>query len=314
MPYLLSTALLAQGFDSTLIAQQAAGVLDLLGLAAGIWVVWSTLSLPIGGNFQRAFRLIGLGSLAFAISHLIDSLVSDTHLLSSEQLVLLMQGMVLISLLFFVPGLAGLADTLPLLSHRQLVPLPRFWPFAVALVIIIGMFSFILYGVSPEAETVAFVGLDGSIIIITGLCMLLLLRARIGGAIGYSLWLVLLGLLVFSLAHPLQAWLYLETNLPSSTLAVLHRLIVMPALLLFALSVTRLSRKLSTSLYIESTPTSLLPAARATDPQEIARWKRMARTSPRTRARQHSEQARSRTGPIGSRPFPALHQKSGQST
>jgi hypothetical protein len=81
----------------------------------------------------------------------------------------------------------------------------------------------------------------------------LLLRARIGGVIGRSLWLTLVGLLLFSLAHPLQIWLVEEASFPAAALAVLHRLIVMPALILFAFSIARVARALSHALTMKPT-------------------------------------------------------------
>ena len=79
------------------------------------------------------------------------------------------------------------------------------------------------------AETVAFFVLDGSLLLLAGISLIFIVRAQLGGAIGHSLWLALLGLLLFSLAHPVQVWFYATTNCPSDLLGAVHRLTVMPA-------------------------------------------------------------------------------------
>ncbi len=312
MPNALTISQLAEGFTTALITQQVAGVLDLAGLAVGIWTVWSSISLPFGGKLQRAFQLIGFGALAFAISHLIDSIVTGLRLLSDEQAMLLMQGMVLISMLFFVPGLAGLADLRATHSARRTARFPRFWPMVVILVIVSSALSFTLYGISPQAETAALIGLDTSIAITTVLCIALLLRARVGGVIGRSLWLAMLGLLLFSLDHPFQMWLGDKTGFPDDILAIVHRLIVIPALLLFALSIGRLARRLSISLSIEAAHTSILPNVKEDDPEAVELWKTIF--SPRARARRNSAWLRVVSNPDASRPFPASRQRSANST
>ncbi len=310
MPNLLTMTPLTQGFASTLVNQQVTGILDLVGLTIGIWTVWSSISFPLGGKLQRAFRLIGFGSLAFASSHLIDSLIVALRLANSIQALLLTLGMVLVSMLFFVSGLAGLADLLPALpAARRQAQFPRFWPLAVTVIILVGALSFILYGISPAAEIIAFIGLNSGITIMATLCIALLLRARIGGVIGRSLWLAMVGLLLFSLAHPLQVWLAEETSIPSSNLGLLHRLIVIPSLLLFALSISSVARKLSISLYIESTQTSILPSIQGSEYQNTTRWKAMDYISPRARARRNSERLRAARGINASRPFPASRQR-----
>jgi len=311
MPTLLTMRPLAEGFSSALIGQQVAGVLDLMGLAVGIWTVWSSITLPLDGKLQHAFRLIGFGALAFAVSHVIDSLVGDLRLLSGEQTLLLTQGTVLISMLFFIPGLAGLADVLPTLSSvRRLAPIPHFWPLEIVLALTIVAFSFILFGISPEAEAVAFIALDGIILVIAGLCVLLLLRTRIGGMIGRFLWLAMVGLLVFSLAHPLQVWLVNASGLPDTALAIIHRLIVMPSLMLFALSLTSLARRLSISFY--SPPAQPAPPSKAEEAPKQERWIVLDGLSPRARARQHRERKSVRGSLKLTRPFPALRLRSGK--
>ena len=238
--------------SSDLIALQLAGALDLSGLAVGFWALWSSISLPLGGKLQRAFRLIGFGAVAFAASHLLDLLLAGFQALPGNAGFVLTQGTVLVSMLIFVPGLADLADVLPSLpSAKPLAPFPSIWPFGIGLTVFIGALCFIIYGFTPEAEVIILIGLDASLLFTAALCIFLLLRARIGGVIGRSLWLALVGLLLFTLAHPLQIWLVETSDLPATTLAVLHRLIVMPALILFALSIARVARSLSYTLTVE---------------------------------------------------------------
>lgn len=302
--------LLVEAFNANLLSQQVAGALDLFGVAVGIWTVWSSISLPLGGNLQRAFRLIGIGALAFACSHVIDTLAASLGFLSDGQVLLLMQTTVLISMLFFVPGLARLADLLPTLpAARKIVTFPRIWPFALPLIIVICSFSFIFYGVSPEGEIVALIGLDGSLVIIACLCILMVARARIGGVVGGSLWTAMLGLLLFCLAHPLQALLYEQAPLPDGAIDVLHRLIIMPALLLFAISITKLGRKLSFGLLgTEKLPALSVPTN--TGPQHAPGRKALYRFSARARARRNFEREQLlRRGSTPSRPFPALRQR-----
>lgn len=237
---------------SALTAFEVTSVIDLAGLIVAIWTFWSSTSLLLGGRLQRAFRFMSWGILAFAASHLFESLTRGLQILVSSSDILVTQGAVLASLLFFIPGLAGLADAMPTFRHDgQSEARLGITPLAVGLAIMIGLLSFILYGFSPEAEIIALIGLDGSLIAIAGLCLVLLARARIGGVIGRSLWLAMLGLMLFSLAHPLQAWLYETTNLSVDTLAVLHRLIAGPAFILFALSISRLARGLGHDLKTE---------------------------------------------------------------
>lgn len=215
------------------------GLLDLAGLAIAIWTFWSAIGLRLGGQFLRAFQLISVGALAFALSHLLDSIL---QLLDVHMAILIHQGAVLIAMLFFVSGIASLADTLPTLGDKQQETSLRLWPLAVGLVIIIGALSFILYGIGPLAETWAFFGLDGSLTLLSAICLVLVIRAHLGGVIGRSLWQALLGLLLFSLAHPFQAWFYEETTYNVFQLAIMHRLVVIPAFLLFAFSITSVAR------------------------------------------------------------------------
>ncbi len=259
MIHLLTIHLLAQAFEpkfSALTAFQVTSVLDLAGFVVAIWTFWTSTSLLLGsGHLQRAFRLISWGIVAFAASHLFESLTRGLHILVDGQDVIVTQGAVLASMLFFIPGLAGLADAMTIFSadKQEASPL-RIWHIAVGLAMMVGLLSFIIYGFSPEAEVVALIGLDGSLILIAVFCVVLLLRARIGGIVGRSLWLTVLGLLLFSMAHPLQAWLYEAANLSADTLAVLHRLIAAPAFVLFALSISRLAQGMNHSLEVEAAP------------------------------------------------------------
>ena len=241
--FALPGTMLAISQTHSLMSLEIVALLDFSGLAIAIWTFWSSIWLRLGGDLLRAFRLIALGGLAFALSHLLDSVL---QLLGLEDAILIHQGTVLLSVMFFLPGLASLADAMPTFGMASQRAQPfRFWPIAVGLTITISAVSFILYGSGALAETVAFLALDGSIILLSGVCLILVLRARLGGAIGRSLWLGLLGLLTFSMAHPVQVWFYEQTNYPPDTLAILHRLIVMPAFCLFALSITSVARTLS---------------------------------------------------------------------
>jgi hypothetical protein len=246
---------------------EISGLLDLAGLAAAIWTLWASLSLPLGGQLKRSYRCIAWGILAFAASHLLESFFQGTQILGGEQAYMLMQATVPASILFFVWGLIGISKALPGFSSNEGSSLLAFiWPLAVNLVIAIGAFSFILYGFSTQAEVVALIGLEGGLLILTGLCVFLLIKARLRGAIGRSLWLAMLGLLIFSLAHPLEIWLIEETRLSGDLIAAVHRVIVMPALILFAISITRLAHHLNQALLPVPSPAG---EAQNTQPQKI---------------------------------------------
>lgn len=220
------------------LAIEITALLDLTGVAIAIWTLWTTIWLRLGGQLHRAFRFISFGGFAFALSHLLDSIL---QLLNLDYALLIHQGAVLTAILCFVPGLAGLTGSLPTTRQRE-TPSPQLWPLAVGLVVIVGALSFILYGLGPLAEAWVFVGLDSSLVLLSGVCLALVVRAHLGGAIGRSLWLALLGLVIFSLAHPLQAWFYEETTIAPSLLGIVHRLIVIPAFFLFAFSITSVAR------------------------------------------------------------------------
>lgn len=240
--------------SNPLIASEIAGVLDLAGLLVAIWTIWSTVSLTLGGKLLRAFRLISIGALAFALSHLLDTLLQAAKTLEPGDATFLHQGVVAIAMFLFVAGLASLADDLPALGvSRQAASALRLWPFAIGLALCISAFSFIVFGFSLVAEAWAFIWLDGSLVLLLAICLVLVLRARLGGAIGRSLWLAMLGLLIFGMAHPVQTWFYLNTTYAPGTLAVLHRLVVIPAFFLFAISITRLGRQLDRSSRAQAT-------------------------------------------------------------
>ena len=228
---------------------QIAGVLDLAGLLAAIWMIWSTISLTLGGRLLLAFRFMAVGAFAFAFSHLIDTLLQASKVLDVEAATFLHQGVVSIAIFLFVAGLANLADDLPVLgASRQMTSSLRLWPLVVGAATCISALSFVLYGFSLVAEGWAFIWIDMSLIILLGVCLVLALRARLGGTIGRSLWLAMLALFIFGMAHPVQVWFYLNTDFTPGTLAVLHRLVVIPAFILFAISIARLGQQVDRSL------------------------------------------------------------------
>jgi hypothetical protein len=221
-------------------------LLDFAGLAIAIWTFWSSIWLQRGGQLLYAFRFISLGSLALALSHLLDTML---QLLNIDAATLIHQGAVLLAVLCFLPGLANLTDTLPTFAASKTEQLPRIklWPLVTALIILVSMLSFVFYGLGLVAEVFAFFILDGSLLILAMLCLALVARAQLGGAIGHSLWLAIVGLMLFSLAHPAQAWFYEQTNYAPDLLGIVHRLIVIPAFLLFAISITHAANALHQS-------------------------------------------------------------------
>lgn len=249
---------------------ELSGALDLAGLAVATWTLWVFLSLPLQGTLRSAFRSISIAALAFACSHVFDSLVGALNLLPVQGGVLLAQGEVLVSVLLFVPGLARLAESFSLVSPSTKKLSLYLWPMTIGFIAGIVSLSFILYGVAPEAGAVAFAGINACLIMLASVCCVLLVRARIRGAVGSSLWLALVGVIVFSLAHPLQAWTVLQPSVPSYG-PVLHRLLVMPAFFLFALSMTHLARRLSQNAaprlgIVEETQQQTVPLLRVTTP------------------------------------------------
>ena len=176
---------LSSFLSDPLTAFQIAGVLDLAGLLAAIWMIWSTISLTLGGRLLLAFRFMAVGAFAFAFSHLIDTLVQASKVLDVEAATFLHQGVVSIAIFLFVAGLANLADDLPVLgASRQMTSSLRLWPLVVGAATCISALSFVLYGFSLVAEGWAFIWIDMSLIILLGVCLVLALRARLGGLSG----------------------------------------------------------------------------------------------------------------------------------
>src|SRR5579885_566052 len=151
-------------------------LLDLSAVAIAIWTLWTTIWFHLGGQLQRAFRLISFGAFAFALSHLLDTIL---QLLNLDYALLIHQGAVLIAILCFVPGLAGLTESLPTSARQNSETTLQLWPLAVGLVVIVGALSFILYGVEPLAEAWAFVGLDSGLVLLSGICLALVIRAHL---------------------------------------------------------------------------------------------------------------------------------------
>lgn len=241
-------------FTDHLPAFEIAGVLDLAGLVAAIWTLWSTIQLSLGGKLLRAFRFMTIGSLAFALSHLADTLLQASKALDVEVATFLHQGVVSVSIFLFVAGLANLTDDLPTLgARRQTTSALRLWPFVVGGALCISALSFILYGFSLVAEAWAFIWVDVGLVVMLSVCLLLALRARLGGSIGHSLWLAMLGLFIFGMAHPVQIWFYLNTTLPPGALAIVHRMVVIPAFYLFAISITRLGQQVDRTWRAQAT-------------------------------------------------------------
>jgi hypothetical protein len=241
-------------FSNPLIAFQVAGVLDLAGLVAAIWMLWSTITLTLGGRLLLAFRFMSLGALAFALSHLADTLLQGSQTLTPEVATFLHQGVVTLSIFLFVAGLANLADDLPGLgASRRNASSLRLWPFVIGAALCISALSFIVYGFSLLAEGWAFLWMECGLIALLAVCLALVLRARLGGSIGRSLWLAMLGLVIFGMAHPVQTWFYLNTAFAPGTLSVMHRLVVIPAFILFAISITRLGQQVDRSRRVAHT-------------------------------------------------------------
>ncbi len=241
---LLETEPTGIGFSPSTITITA--LLDFAGLSIAIWTVWSSIWLQRGGHVVYAFRFISVGSLALALSHLLDTIL---QLLNIDAATLIHQGAVLLAVLFFLPGLANLTDALPAFDAAKAEqPRIKLWPLVTVFTVVMSALSFIFYGLGIVAEVVAFFVLDGSLVILATLCLALVVRARLGGAIGHSLWLAVFGLLLFSLAHPVQAWFYEQTNYAPDLLGIVHRLIVIPAFLLFAISITYAAHALNQSV------------------------------------------------------------------
>ena len=217
---------------------------DLLGLGAAIWSLWVLAWLDLEGALRSAFRWIVAGGMVFALLHLQDTLLRLGQFLSQDLINLIHIGSMLVVMIFLVLGLARLADASIHLQTRPEGDAPlRLWPLSVACASVLGALSFILYGLSALAVAWANWALQGSLILVTIACVAQVTRARLGGSVGRALRWALLGLLVFSLVHPLQAWLLaIGALVPSPYFSLLHRVFVIPAFLLFSFSISTLSR------------------------------------------------------------------------
>ena len=237
------------------------GLFDLVGVISAIWTVWALAWLPVEGMLRSAFRFITIGSLTFALLHVLDTVLRQGHLLPGSLVGLIHTGTMLLAMCFFVLGLARLADALTWEKAAVRPPL-RWWPFAVGAAICVGMLSFIIYGLSSAAVVWATIGISAGLILLTAVCLVQVLRARLGGMVGSALWLALIGLVIFCLVHPLQAWLFdAQIIVPSPISPVLHRLFVIPAFLLFSASIARLSRGLVAPMFSSSSPVRERPGA-----------------------------------------------------
>lgn len=223
-------------------------LLDLVGVMSAIWTVLSLAWLSVEGMLRSAFRFITLGSLTFALLHVSDTVLRQGHLLPGSLVGLIHIGSMLLAMIFFVLGLARLADAVTWEKTTERPPL-RWWPFSVGVALCLGLLSFIIYGLSASAVVWATVGISAGLILLTVVCLVQVLRARLGGMVGSALWLALIGLMVFCLVHPLQSWLFdARIITPTPISPVLHRLFVIPAFLLFSASIARLSRGLASPM------------------------------------------------------------------
>jgi hypothetical protein len=224
-------------------------VLDIVGVVAAIWTLWIFAWLPLKGIAMSAFRLIAVGGLIFALLHVLDTLFDEWHILPKGLPSLIHFGLVLVSLVAFVLGLARLADAVTTWQlPEKSSPTARWWPLAITLALILLATSFIIYGFSLLAVAWASYAIDAGIIILSITCAFQVWRARLGGAVGSALYLALIGLLIFSLAHPAQTWLASLGIVSGPIVGLLHRLVVIPAFLLFSTSIARLSRALTPQL------------------------------------------------------------------
>jgi hypothetical protein len=219
-------------------------LLDLLGLGAAIWSLWALAWLDLAGALRGAFRWIVAGGMVFALLHLQDTLLRLGQFLNGGLINLIHIGSMLVVMIFLVLGLARLADAAAQWQVKAEGGAPlRLWPLAVGIAATLGALSFILYGFSTLAVAWANWALQSGLILLTIACATQVMRARLGGSVGRALRWALFGLLVFSLVHPLQAWLFsLDVLAPSPYAFLLHRVFVIPAFLLFSFSISALSR------------------------------------------------------------------------
>jgi hypothetical protein len=223
-----------------------AAFLDFLGVVAAIWTLWVFAWLPLKGVAMSAFRLIAVGGLIFALLHVLDTLFSVWKILPQGLPGLIHFGLVLVALVYFVFGLVRLADAVTAwqLPNEQF-PRQQWWPLAVALSLVLLALSFIIYGFQLQTVFWAVMAINVGIVVLSIACSVQVWRAHLGGAVGGALYLALVGLLIFSLAHPVQTWLSLSQVISGPVVPLLHRIAVIPAFLLFSAAIGRLSHALA---------------------------------------------------------------------
>lgn len=221
-------------------------ILDLIGVVAAIWAIWALAWLDMQGALRRAFRLLAFGGLIFALLHVQDSVLRLGAFLPGGWIGLIHLGLVLVAMAFFVFGLARLADSV---TRWQVpdgdLPSSGWRSLAVGVTISLGALCFIVYGADPSILPLALLGLDAGLALLAVVCVVQVLRARLAGALGSALWIGLLALLIFSLDHPFQMWLSSARIVAPALSPVVHRIVVIPAFLLFSASIARLSRTLA---------------------------------------------------------------------
>ena len=220
-------------------------ILDLLGVVAAIWALWALAWLDVQGELRRAFGLLAYGGLIFALLHVQDSVLRLGKLLDGGWVALIHLGSVLVAMAFFMLGLARLADSITRWQAARKPPSTGWWSLAVGCVVSVGALCFILYGANPSAILWASLGLNAGLVVLAVACVVQVLRARLAGMLGSAIWIGLLALLIFCLDHPFQMWLYISGIVDPAFSAVIHRIVVIPAFLLFSMSISRLSRTLA---------------------------------------------------------------------
>lgn len=219
--------------------------LDLLGVVAAIWTLWVFAWLPLKGIAMSAFRLIAVGGLIFALLHVLDTLFMVWKILPAGLPLLIHFGLVLVAMIYFLFGLARLADAVSVWQAPEgQMPRQQWWPLAVTVALILLALSFIIYGFKLEELFWATLAIDAGIVVLALTCMVQVWRARLGGVVGGALYLALVGLLILSLAHPAQTFLSSAQIVSGPVAPLLHRLAVIPGFLLFIASIGRLSRAL----------------------------------------------------------------------
>jgi hypothetical protein len=216
-------------------------LLDFVAVLAAVWSLSMLAWLDLEGALRGAFRWIVAGGMVFALLHLQDTLLRLSEQVSFNVINLIHIGSMLVVLIFLVLGLARLADAAT--PGRAGEGTVRWWTLAVGVAVVVGALSFILYGMSVAAVAWADWMLQFCLVLLTRACVGQVLRARLGGSVGRALHWAMLGLLVFSLVHPLQAWLFtIQVLGPSPYSSLLHRVFVIPAFLLFSISISALTR------------------------------------------------------------------------